>query len=164
MGTSTPPPSVTTGQAAASYTPSTLAAGTTYYWQIVAHSSGGVTSGPIWSFTTAPKITPTITWATPANIVYGTPLGATQLNATANVPGTFVYTPASGTVLNAGIAQTLSTTFTPTDTNTYATTTASVLIRRPIIRRPTAAVERAPGASWVRLGSSPIMSFLAHVR
>ena len=29
----------------------------------------------------------TVTWASPANIVYGTPLGATQLNATASVPG-----------------------------------------------------------------------------
>ena len=45
------------------------------------------------------KATPTITWATPADIVYGTALSATQLNATASVPGTFVYTPAAGTVL-----------------------------------------------------------------
>ena len=36
---------------------------------------------------------------------YGTALSATQLNATANVPGTFVYTPAAGTVLNAGAAR-----------------------------------------------------------
>ena len=48
------------------------------------------------------KATPTITWANPADITYGTALGATQLNATADVPGTFVYTPAAGTVLNAG--------------------------------------------------------------
>jgi len=34
--------------------------------------------------------------------VYGTALGATQLNATASVPGTFVYAPPAGTVLNAG--------------------------------------------------------------
>ena len=51
------------------------------------------------------KATPTITWATPADITYGTALGATQLNATASVPGTFVYTPAAGTVLNAGAAR-----------------------------------------------------------
>ena len=43
---------------------------------------------------TVTKATPVITWATPADIVYGTALGATQLNATATVPGTFVYTPA----------------------------------------------------------------------
>jgi len=58
---------------------------------------------------------PVVTWPNPAGIVYGTPLGATQLNATANVPGSFVYTPPSGTVLSAGTGQTLSVTFTPTD-------------------------------------------------
>ena len=73
-----------------------------------------------------PKATPTITWATPADITYGTALGATQLNATASVPGTFVYTPAAGTVLNAGAAQTLSVTFTPTDAANYTTATATV--------------------------------------
>ena len=64
------------------------------------------------------KVTSTITWANPAGITYGTALGATQLNATASVPGTFVYTPAAGTVLNAG-TQTLHVDFTPTDTVNY---------------------------------------------
>jgi hypothetical protein len=67
----------------------------------------------------------TITWPTPAPIVYGTALSATQLDATANVPGTFVYSPAAGAVLNAGV-QTLTTTFTPTDAVTYSTATATV--------------------------------------
>jgi len=66
---------------------------------------------------------PTITWSVPAAISYGTALGSTQLNATASVPGTFVYSPASGAVLNAG-AQTLAATFTPTDTASYAAATA----------------------------------------
>ncbi|MFN8538619.1 MAG: MBG domain-containing protein, partial [Thermomicrobiales bacterium] len=57
----------------------------------------------------------------------GTPLGATQLNTTANVPGTFAYTPAAGTVLGAG-NQTLSVTFTPTDTANYAVTSKNVSI------------------------------------
>ncbi|MCX6538783.1 MAG: M12 family metallo-peptidase [Acidobacteria bacterium] len=83
-------------------------------------SGGGGGSG------TTPT-TPTITWANPASVVAGTTLGATQLNATANVPGTFVYNPPSGTVLTAG-TQTLSTTFTPTDTTTYSTATKSVTI------------------------------------
>src|SRR3954453_14133609 len=61
------------------------------------------------------KATAVIPGATPAEITYGTALSATQLNATATVPGTFVYTPASGAILNAGTAQTLSVTFTPTD-------------------------------------------------
>ncbi|MCX6537561.1 MAG: hypothetical protein NT151_01305 [Acidobacteria bacterium] len=73
------------------------------------------------------RTTPTITWATPASVVAGTVLGGTQLNATANVQGTFAYSPAAGTVLTAG-TQTLSTTFTPTDTTNYATATATVTI------------------------------------
>ncbi len=72
--------------------------------------------------------TPNITWANPAEIVYGTALGMMQLDATSNVPGTFSYSPASGTVLNAGLDQTLSVTFTPNDTADYNTATASVTI------------------------------------
>jgi hypothetical protein len=70
--------------------------------------------------------TPTITWPTPADILYGTALGAAQLNATASVPGTFVYMAAAGTVLPAGL-QTLSVTFTPANTS-YATVKASATI------------------------------------
>ena len=73
------------------------------------------------------KATPTITWTTPSAITYGTALSGTQLNATANVPGTFVYSPAAGTVLGAG-TQTLSTTFTATDTTDYGPVTTSVLL------------------------------------
>jgi hypothetical protein len=68
---------------------------------------------------------PTLGWATPAPIVYGTPLSGTQLNATANVPGSFVYSPVAGTVLKAGI-QTLGVTFTPNDTTAYSPGTAMV--------------------------------------
>jgi hypothetical protein len=71
--------------------------------------------------------TPTITWANPASITFGTPLSGAQLNATANVPGSFVYSPAAGTVLTVG-THTLSTTFTPTDTTHYTTATKSVSI------------------------------------
>jgi len=76
---------------------------------------------------TVNKATPVITWATPAAITAGTALSATQLNATANVPGTFSYSPASGTVLAAG-SQLLTTTFTPTDSTDYSTATASVTL------------------------------------
>ena len=66
------------------------------------------------------KATPVVTWATPADITYGTALGATQLNASSGtVAGTFTYTPVSGTVLNAGLAQVLSVHFVPTDTANY---------------------------------------------
>ncbi len=65
------------------------------------------------------KATPTITWANPADITYGTALGASQLNASASAAGSFTYTPASGTVLDAGNAQNLHVDFTPTDTANY---------------------------------------------
>src|SRR5689334_4537465 len=41
----------------------------------------------------------------PGTIVYGTPLGAAQLNATSDVPGSFAYTPAAGAILNVGSYQ-----------------------------------------------------------
>jgi hypothetical protein len=44
------------------------------------------------------------------------------------VPGTFTYNPAAGTVLPAGNGQTLSVTFTPTDTTDYTPATARVTI------------------------------------
>ena len=69
-----------------------------------------------------------ITWANPADITSGTALSATQLNATADVAGTFVYTPASGTVLSVGAAQNLKVDFTPTDAVNYNTATKTVTI------------------------------------
>jgi|GEM_PF-1129717 len=74
------------------------------------------------------KTRPVLTWATPNGIVYGTALSGFQLNATANVPGSFVYTPPAGTILSAGGAQTLSVTFTPTDAQTYQSGTATASI------------------------------------
>jgi CSLREA domain-containing protein len=71
--------------------------------------------------------TPTLAWTQPPAIAYGTPLGLSQLNATASVPGTFAYSPPAGTVLNAGLNQTLSATFTPQD-STYAVTTVTTTI------------------------------------
>src|SRR5206468_3568263 len=65
------------------------------------------------------KGTPAITWNNPADIIYGTALDGTQLNATASVAGTFVFTPAAGTVLNAGNGQTLHVDFTPSDATNY---------------------------------------------
>ena len=89
------------------------------------------------------QATPTVTWANPADIGYGTPLGSSQLDATASVPGTFVYTPLAGTILSVGAGQTLSVTFTPTDSVDYAsvttTATINVTIATPVITWPTPA-------------------------
>jgi hypothetical protein len=80
----------------------------------------------------AAPIVPVITWPTPTPITYGTSLWSGQLNATANVAGTFTYTPALGTILPVG-TQTLSVLFTPTS-NAYTSQTATVqLVVNPII-------------------------------
>jgi hypothetical protein len=71
--------------------------------------------------------TPVITWSTPAAISQGTPLSATQLDATANVPGTYDYSPQAGTVLAAGL-QKLSVTFTPSDHTDYTSAQATVAL------------------------------------
>ena len=66
------------------------------------------------------QATPALTWTNPAPIPYGTPLSATQLDASAIVPGSFAYDPTNGTVLSAGTNE-LNTYFTPADTNDYTT-------------------------------------------
>jgi hypothetical protein len=85
------------------------------------------------------QATPAITWASPAAIAYGTPLGTTQLDATASTAGTFTYTPAAGVSLTAG-SHTLSVSFAPTDATDYATATGSVTIQvnqaTPVITWP----------------------------
>src|SRR6185295_4481683 len=74
------------------------------------------------------KATPVITWSNPADIVFGTALGATQLNATASVAGALTYTPPAGTVLNAGNGQNLSVNFVPTDATNYNNASKNVSI------------------------------------
>jgi subtilase family serine protease len=83
------------------------------------------TSGSTTIVVTTALPVPTITWATPAAINYGTPLSATQLNASASVPGTFVYSPSAGTVLTAG-QHTLTASFTPNNTAEYSNADATV--------------------------------------
>ncbi|MGB9236651.1 MAG: Ig-like domain repeat protein, partial [Terriglobales bacterium] len=82
--------------------------------------------------TTASKLASVVTWATPDPITYGTALSATQLDATASVPGMFVYTPASGKVLAVG-TQTLSVKFTPTQSTDYTTVTGTTV---PLVVNP----------------------------
>jgi len=112
-----------TGSGAFSKTISGLSANTTYHVRAYATNSVGTSYGSVQSFKT--KTSPVISWSTPADIVYGTALSASQLNATADVPGTFVYSPVLGTVLNVG-TQALTATFTPTDAVNYSTATKTV--------------------------------------
>jgi hypothetical protein len=81
-------------------------------------------------------------WSQPAAIVYGTPLGAGHLNATASVPGTFSYSPAAGTVLNAGALQTLTATFAPADSANYSGGSVTATID---VSKATATVTAAGG-------------------
>src|SRR5207245_7096 len=94
------------------------------------------------------KATPSISWADPADITYGTALSSTQLNASAawtvngsavSVAGSFTYTPLSGAVLNAGNGQTLATSFVPTDSTDYTTAAKSVSLN---------VLKATPAISW----------------
>ena len=89
----------------------------------------GAPNSPFFAIT---KATPTLA-VDPVNITYGaalanSQLGGTVLNGSTAVAGTFTYTTAAGTVLNAGNGQSENVTFTPTDTTDYTTVTGSVIV------------------------------------
>ena len=119
-----------------------LPAGTT---PLVANFTPGNTSnyGTAQTSTTitVARATPKITWNPPASVVQGIRLGPTQLNAVANIPGTFTYSPPLGSPLSAGTAN-LNATFTPADTANYNSATASVALT------VTSSGARTPVATW----------------
>ena len=84
----------------------------------VAYQVPGAQLGPV---------PPPVTWPSLTNIVYGTALGAAQLDASSSVPGSFSYNSPAGTVLNAG-SQVLSVTFNPADTSSYLPVTINVAL------------------------------------
>jgi subtilisin-like proprotein convertase family protein len=95
--------------------------------------SGGTNLLAQWGLDITGLAAPTLTWTNPADLTFGSPLSGTQLNATAtcnatNMPGTFTYTPAAGTLLNAGANQMLTVIFTPTDTTDFLAVTSTVTI------------------------------------
>jgi pilus assembly protein CpaE len=105
--------------------------------------------------------TPAISWPTPAPVAYGTALSAAQLNATAPVQGTFVYTPSMGEVLQAG-EHTLSVTFTPKDTTAYRTAGAAVSLAvtkaTPIVTWPApAAIPYGAALSAAQLNATALV-------
>ncbi len=104
------------------------------------------------------KAPTSITWPTPSAISYGTALSIDQLNATASVPGTFVYTPSAGHVLAPG-RYTLSALFTPTDAENYATAQGAVVLEVEGLpdntSSPTAATETKPEWSFMATNSAP---------
>ena len=72
-------------------------------------------------------------WMRPTAIDDKTALGLNQLNAYASVPGSFKYSPASGTILQGGI-QDLSVTFTPNDRSRFMP--ATMIVKILILRTP----------------------------
>jgi len=133
------------------------AAGT---YTVVATFPGDIVYAPASSnpltFTIA-KATPAITWATPAAIPYGAALDSTQLDATADVPGSFAYNPGPGTVLQAGNGQTLSVTFTPTDAVDYSTVTATASLNVMSTIPPTVTNVLVSSTKW----TTTFLSYLA---
>jgi Flp pilus assembly CpaE family ATPase len=88
------------------------------------------------------KARPTIEWPTPSAVPSGVALGKAQLNATASIPGTFTYTPAAGEVLESG-DHTLTVTFTPKDSEKYATVKATVQVT--VLKAPPSITWPTPG-------------------
>jgi hypothetical protein len=73
----------------------------------------------------------TITWNNPGDIIYGTALSSSQLNAAVSVvgpapAGTLTYNPAAGTILGPGSGQILSVTAAATNDYNSATVTVSI--------------------------------------
>jgi hypothetical protein len=90
------------------------------------------------------RATPALTWNAPGAIVYGTALGAAQLNAISSVPGSFSYSPGPGTRLTAGAGQSLTATFVPADPANYSIATVSTAVTvapAPLTVRATDAVK-----------------------
>ena len=97
---------------------------------------------------------PTINWPAPAPLVYGTAISELQLNASANVPGTFAYSPANGAVLGVGVDLPLTAIFTPTDLVNYHSVTASV----PITVTPAPLLVTANATNRVYGETNPIFT------
>ena len=150
--------------------PIALQAGARYDIKIEYYENGGAAMARLfWSSSSQAKeivptsplsppapLTPTLTWAAPAAITYGATLTGSQLNAGASVVGTLSYAPPVGTLLNAGLSQTLSVTFTPLDQVTYSAVTRTVSL--DVVKAPLSitALDRtkAYGAPTPALGLS----------
>ena len=82
------------------------------------------------------KADQTITWADPADIVYGTALSSTQLNATVagvpsgSAPGALTYMPGAGTLLDAGNGQDLKVDAAETTNYKPATKTVHINVEK----------------------------------
>jgi hypothetical protein len=101
---------------------------------IIKGRSYAVFSGPSAEYRiTYGQPVPPVTWTAPAAIPVGTALSSAQLNPASDVPGTFTFNPALGTVLPVG-THTLSAQFTPLNPGAWSTRTVTVsLTVHPIV-------------------------------
>jgi len=93
-------------------------------YSVLVTNSVGVAASQLAALTVL-RQTPAVTWTNPVGITYGTAMNNRQLNAMANVPGTFAYQPSAGAILDAG-TYLLTAVFTPTDLVNYRPATNSV--------------------------------------
>jgi hypothetical protein len=155
----------TTSPYTSSFTTSSLAAGAHSISATFTDTDGNFAgnSSPV-DVETVNLIVPTIKWMpTPTEFGYGTPIGSTQLNATAvdsnNQPisGSFAYNFPSGAIIPAGTVN-LTATFTPSDSSTYASNSASVTLT---VDKNTSAVTAWPTASAITYGQTLASSTLS---
>jgi hypothetical protein len=131
-----------------------------FSFTVTATDSSGFTGSQAYTLTIA-KANQTITWSTPADIVYGTPLSATQLDASVSVAGpaaagAVTYTPAAGTVLAAGHAQTLTVSVAATANYNAATATVYLNVTpAPLTITP------AAGQSMILGATVPVLRYSA---
>jgi sugar lactone lactonase YvrE len=117
---------------------------------------------PVSQSITVNQAVPIITWNPPASVVVGATLDGTELNATASVPGFFIYTPGAGSVLNAVGVQQIQAVFTPNDTVDYSIVTEVVSITvEPVtvISGGTYTLSANPASLTVTAGSSGTSTF-----
>ncbi len=111
VGTATPP-SFVTNTTGTSYSPGTLSAGTTYYWQVVARDSAGTASSDTWSFTTLVPAPVAPVLSSPADGATGVALAPALVWNTASLATSYdLYFGASSPPTMA--SNTTATTYTP---------------------------------------------------
>jgi hypothetical protein len=135
---------------------------------LIAFALAGAALGTVvwslWRSRTRPvPISPSMQWNTPLPITHGTALSTTQLDATANVPGTFSYSPDVGAILPAG-THSLAAHFAPSDSSKYrsADATVTLAVNPPPPPNPP---PNAKGASSENKRPSPnsVRSYVAYI-
>jgi uncharacterized repeat protein (TIGR02543 family) len=102
-----------------------------------------------------PKWMPAITWPIPSALVYGLLLSDAQLNAEANILGTFVYDPPAGTLLPVG-THTLHVTFMPQDDVNWASAHATVEL---VVSKAALTITPDAGQSKIYGAADPALTY-----